>query len=94
MKESYVEGLATHDALESRAVFRKGSSEALTGVRAGRVLSRESESLQDADAMGEQEGFIGCIDIARASGSCAVGNPVHVRKHFTREPGSPVLARV
>jgi hypothetical protein len=41
MKESYAEGLATHSGPESCGVSREGSIEALTGVRAGRVLSRE-----------------------------------------------------
>jgi len=53
MKESYVEGLATHDGPESCGAARKGGVEALTGVRAGRVLSRERDSLRDADAVGE-----------------------------------------
>ena len=52
MKESYVEGLATHSGPESCGVPRKVSVEALTGVRAGRVLSRERRSLWDADAVG------------------------------------------
>jgi hypothetical protein len=52
MKESHVEGLATHSGPESCEAARKGSVEALTGVRAGRVLSRESEGrLRDADAV-------------------------------------------
>ncbi len=33
MKESYVEGIATHDGPESYGVARKGGVEALTGVR-------------------------------------------------------------
>ena len=41
MKEPYVEGVATHDGPESCVVVRKGGGEALTGVRAGEVLSRE-----------------------------------------------------
>jgi hypothetical protein len=53
MKESYVEGLATHDGPESCAVAREGGSEALTGVRAGRVMSRERDSLRGADPVGE-----------------------------------------
>ena len=53
MKESYGEGLATHTGPESCGVARKGGVEALTGVRAGRVLSRESNFLRDADAVGE-----------------------------------------
>src|SRR2546426_683418 len=53
MKESYGEGLATHTGPESCGAACKGGTEALTGVRAGRVLSRESDSLRDADAVGE-----------------------------------------
>ena len=53
MKESHVEGLAAHDGPESCVVARKGGGEALTGVRAGRVLSRERNSLRGVDAVGE-----------------------------------------
>lgn len=41
MKESYVEGLATYSGPESCVHIREDVGEALTGVRAGRVLSRE-----------------------------------------------------
>ncbi len=51
MKESYVEGLAAHSGPESCVVVREGRDEALTGVRAGRVLSRESNLLRGADAV-------------------------------------------
>ena len=40
MKESYVEGLASYGGPESCVHIREGVSEALTGARAGRVLSR------------------------------------------------------
>lgn len=40
MKVSYVEGLASYGGPESCVRIRKGVGEALTGVRAGRVLSR------------------------------------------------------
>jgi len=52
MKESHVEGLATHDGSES-CVTSAGNCahEALTGVRAGRVFSRERGILWDADAV-------------------------------------------
>ena len=53
MKESYGKGLATHTGPESCVVARKGRGEALTGVRAGRVLSRESDFLRGVDAVGE-----------------------------------------
>src|SRR6266571_3364912 len=49
MKESYGEGLAVHTGPESCAAVR----EALTGECAGRVFSRESTLLRDADAVGE-----------------------------------------
>ncbi len=51
MQESYVEGLATHGGPESCVVAREGRGEALTGVRAGRVLSRERRFLRGADAV-------------------------------------------
>ena len=41
MEDSYSEGLASHTGPESYIGARKGAGEALTGVRAGRVLSRE-----------------------------------------------------
>jgi RNA-directed DNA polymerase len=52
MKKSYECELATHIGPESCGVARKGGVEALTGERAGRVLSRERTSLRDADAVG------------------------------------------
>jgi len=51
MKESYVEGLAAHGGPESCVVAREGRGEALTGVRAGRGLSRERKPLRGADAV-------------------------------------------
>jgi hypothetical protein len=57
MKESYSEGLANHAGPESCVGVRKGAGEALTGVRAGRVLSREIHApprgglLRGADAV-------------------------------------------
>jgi hypothetical protein len=53
MKESYGEGLATHTGPESCGAVRKGVAEALTGVRAGRVFSRERNLLRSADAVGD-----------------------------------------
>ena len=41
MKESYVEGLASYGGPESCVHIREDVGEALTGVRAGRVSSRE-----------------------------------------------------
>ena len=52
MQVSYGEGVATHTGPESCATGRKVRGEALTGVRAGRVSSREiNGKLRGADAM-------------------------------------------
>ena len=57
MKVLYIEGLANHIGPESCIVDRKGEGEALTGERAGWVLSREMNApprgglLRGADAV-------------------------------------------
>jgi hypothetical protein len=51
MKESYGEGLATYTGPGSCGGIREGVAEASTGVRAGRVFSRERASLRGADAV-------------------------------------------
>jgi hypothetical protein len=57
MEVSYSEGLANHTGPESCVVIRKDGGEALTGVRTGRVLSREIHAppqgglLRGADAV-------------------------------------------
>ena len=53
MKKSYECELATHIGPESCGAARKSDVEALTGERAGRVFSRVSTFLRDADAVGE-----------------------------------------
>jgi hypothetical protein len=53
MQKSYESGLTTHIGPESCGAARKGSAEALIGDLAGRVFSRVSDSLRDADAVGE-----------------------------------------
>jgi hypothetical protein len=56
MRESYIEGVANHSDPESCAVVRKGGSEALTGVGAGRVLSREINSTRMPTQFSNAEG--------------------------------------
>ena len=51
MKELYSEGLASHGGPESCACSRKGTGEALTGARTGRVLSCEIRRNQGADTV-------------------------------------------
>ena len=56
MKESYGEGIANHTGPESCAVVRKGGGEALTGVRAGQVLSCEINMSGTPTLLTEAEG--------------------------------------
>ena len=51
MKESYIEGPASHDGPESCAGVREGEGGALTGEHTGGVLSRETRCDQGADAV-------------------------------------------
>ena len=51
MQRSYEEGIANHFVPESCMYSRKGVGEALTGVRVGWVLSRESNVNRGADAV-------------------------------------------
>jgi RNA-directed DNA polymerase len=51
MQKSHECDVATHIGPESCGAVRKSSVEALTGERAGRVFSRERNSLRDADAV-------------------------------------------
>jgi|SRR5262244_3218337 len=53
MQESYGEGLAAHTGPESCVAVGDDGREALTGGRAGRVFSRETTILRDADAVEE-----------------------------------------
>jgi hypothetical protein len=53
MKESYECEIATHIGPESCGAAREGGVEALTRECAGRVFSRVSKLLRDADAVGE-----------------------------------------
>jgi|ERR1700674_1272948 len=52
MEVSNVKGLANRDGPESCGGARKGDGEALTGESAGWVLSREIDSVRDADPVG------------------------------------------
>ena len=55
MKESYVEGPASHSGPESCADVREGTGEALTGAHLGEVLSRENDNNQGATQLKNAE---------------------------------------
>ena len=54
----YIEDLASHGGPESCAVVREGAGEALTGVRAGSVLSRVIKGSGVPTSLSESEGNI------------------------------------
>ena len=94
MKESYGEGLATHTGPESCGAAREGGVEALTGVRTGRVFSRESNIPPGRRRCKEKRKAASGAPIPRgAAESRAVRDPEHARKHLAREPGDPVSAQ-
>jgi len=93
MKESYVEGLAAHSGPESCVVVREDGGEALTGVRAGRVFSRETAIPPGRRRRRSERKATPGVSLSRdALGSRAVRDPEHVRKHLAREPGDPLFA--
>jgi hypothetical protein len=95
MQVPYVRGLASHNGSESCAYVGNCVSEALTGVGAGQVLSREIK-LRSADTVGgsgrqavksPSPAWLLWQDDA---GLRAVRDPVHVPRHPEREPGDPI----
>jgi hypothetical protein len=77
MRESYDEGIASHVGPESCAGAREGSGEALTGVRVGRVLSREMVLESRVQTPWTWRKATRCASIVReAHGPCAVVDPV------------------
>lgn len=56
MKVLHIEGLTTHDGSESCAISRETDGEALTGVLAGEVLSREIRQFEVPTSLSEAEG--------------------------------------
>jgi hypothetical protein len=92
MKESYVKGLAAHSGPESCGDAREGVVEALTGVRTGRVFSRERDLPPGCRRRRSKRKATSEALISQgATESRAVKDPVHVRKHLAREPGDPMF---
>ena len=87
MQVHYGEGVANHTGPESCAMHREVYSEALTGVRAGQPLSRETILIQDADVVAKTEGKTFGRDIASARAVLRGRRPWHARTFRAREPG-------
>jgi RNA-directed DNA polymerase len=91
MKVSYDEDLANHIDPESCVCSRKASGEALTGVSAGQVLSRERGFAPGCRRRQRVRKATRDISISQEMfRPRVVIDPVHVRKLFVREPGDPV----
>ena len=102
MKESYVEGLASHGGPESCVCIREDAGEALIGVRVGRVLSREINTPwrkswvdRGAEALGlrrrpHRRCRIGeaTPDPARSETPCTRGNTLHGNREIPRSTAS------
>ena len=65
MRVPYDEGLATHIGPKSCGCSCKSASEALTGERAGQVLSRESSNIEVSTMSNRSEDKTGYTDTAR-----------------------------
>ena len=94
MEKSYECDVATHIGPESCGAAREGGVEALTRECAGRVFSRVSPSLWDADAVGESGRPHPVHRYREAQRSPARSEtPCNVQKHLAREPGDPKFAQ-
>lgn len=99
MKESYGEGLASHTDPESCGAVRENRVEALTGARAGRVFSRESSLLRDADAVGRSGKLHWAHRYremrpgpARSETPCTYGNTSHENREIHWLPAAMAVA--
>ena len=89
MKEPYTEGPATHGGPESCVDGRKDVGEALTGARAGEVLSREiiAPGCRRGSGLGRQHGQARYRQ--RLTGPARSQTlSMHAKLH-AREPGDP-----
>jgi RNA-directed DNA polymerase len=97
MQESYGEGLASHTGPESCVAIRKDGDEALTGVRAGRVLNREIGSPPKGGHSGVPTHMTWCgrphrgcrhreaaVDPARSETPRMYGNTMHGNRESRR----------
>ena len=100
MRISYGEGLANHAGPESCVGVRKDASEALTGVRAGPVLSREIKEFRVPTPSQQAEGHIvgGAIrepsaDPARSETRRMYGVSMGENREIPRPPGRLIAGR-
>src|SRR6266700_8316822 len=92
MKESHVEGLATHNGPESCGVSGNGRAEALDrGTCGPGIEPRKSRPSRSRRRGTWRKATPDASPTRDADGSRAVIDPAHVRKHLAREPGGPMV---
>ena len=97
MQKSYECEVATHIGPESCGAARKGGVEALTGERAGRVFSRVSFLLRDADAVrrsGRQHLVRRYREVCQSPARSETPSTYGDTSHGNREVPSPPRAAV
>ena len=87
MKESYREGVANHPGPESCGGRREVTVEALTGVRIGRVLSREITQILVPTRSTTSEGNTAGRAVASAQGARRGRRPLACAETPYAEPG-------
>lgn len=96
MKESYIEGLASHGVPESCTDDRKVGSEALTGACTGTVSSREIRQLGVPTPLSDAEGNTRRTALARGVATPRGRRPVARAELFCARTGRshshPVLS--
>ena len=101
MEKSYECEVATHIGPESCGAICKGSVEALTGERAGRVCSRVRNFLRDADAVrrsGRRHRVHRyrevCQSPARSETPCTYGSTSRGNREIPSSPRADALGRI
>lgn len=93
MRVSYGEDLANHTGPESCGSIREDAVEALTGVRAGWVSSHEKVTSGAPTAYVLRKAIPGGSPSQDPAGLRGVLDPMHARKHLTREESLPYGSR-
>jgi RNA-directed DNA polymerase len=95
MKEPYGEGVASHTDPESWRRGREGTPQALTGARAGRVLSREERNPGCRRRHGERKATPSqppdarlCGDPARSETPGTFGTSLRENREIPRSPSA------
>ena len=92
MNELYAEGVATLGGPESCVDVPRGRGEALTGVRAGRVIEPRKYGFGVPTLLRRWKATLLAALSRVVGGPRVVKEPGHVRNLHAREPGDPMPA--